>query len=597
EDQIDIHQEPLPCRASPSPQTKEPLGEREKMGARFASDRQSASDLCIPTQRIQQVEEVLRRFGVERQRFARDRMRERQVFGVQRLALESAQRLGQHRRRAARQSQATAIQRIADQWPARVRHVHADLVGAAGFQFALQQRVRAEFLANPIMGNGGTPTFAHGAAQAIGRMAIERRIHGAACDRHAVDDGRITTVDVARGQHRDQRGLRGQRARHHQQARSVLVEAMHDAGARKLRQVRVAVQQRVQEGAVTIAGARVHHQARRFVDDPQVGILEHDVELDRLRPVAQHRRLGTIPLHFLATTNQRARRDFPAIQPNAPALHLAGKVRARITPEHSGQDLVETLAGAIGRDFRAQPFSHAGPPAGWAGRIPLSCPIQLAAFAKTCPMPFRRSAPLLKFALFLPLLFAVGACSLFHHGKRDTLNTMTVEQLYQRGHELSQNSNWDAAETVYQKLISRFPYGAYNEQSQIELAYAQYKNDKFEDAYSTINEFIKTYPTQKHIAYAYYLRGLINFDRTETGMQKLAKISPSRFDQGYVLQSFDDFNTLVARFPNTRYAADARQRMIYLRNQLARSELNVAEYYLQRKAYIASADRAKYIVE
>jgi outer membrane protein assembly factor BamD len=131
-------------------------------------------------------------------------------------------------------------------------------------------------------------------------------------------------------------------------------------------------------------------------------------------------------------------------------------------------------------------------------------------------MPFRRSAPLLKFALLLPLLFAVGACSLFHHGKRDTLNTMTVEQLYQRAHTLSDDGNWGQAQTVYQKLIARFPYGAYNEQSQIELAYAQYKDDKPDDAYSTINEFIKTYPTHKHIAYAYYLRGLINFDRTQT---------------------------------------------------------------------------------
>jgi outer membrane protein assembly factor BamD len=211
-------------------------------------------------------------------------------------------------------------------------------------------------------------------------------------------------------------------------------------------------------------------------------------------------------------------------------------------------------------------------------------------------MPFRRSAPLLKFALLLPLLFAVGACSLFHHGKRDTLNTMTVEQLYQRAHDLSQDGNWGSAETVYQKLIARFPYGAYNEQSQIELAYAQYKDDKPDDASSTINEFIKTYPTHKHIAYAYYLRGLINFDRTETALQRMTGINPSRFDQGYALQSFDDFNTLVARFPDTRYAVDARQRMIYLRNQLAQAELNVAEFYLQRQAYVASADRAKYIV-
>jgi outer membrane protein assembly factor BamD len=211
-------------------------------------------------------------------------------------------------------------------------------------------------------------------------------------------------------------------------------------------------------------------------------------------------------------------------------------------------------------------------------------------------MPFRRPAPL-KFALILPLLLALGACSIFHHGPRQTLNNMTVEQLYQRAHSMSEDGNWSNAEAVYQKLIARFPYGAYNEQSQIELAYAQYKDGKPEDAYATINEFIKTFPTQQHIAYAYYLRGLINFDRTGSGIQKLAKISPSRFDQGYALQSFDDFNTLIARFPDSRYAADARQRMVYLRNQLAQGELNVAEFYLQRKAYVAAADRAKYIVE
>lgn len=204
--------------------------------------------------------------------------------------------------------------------------------------------------------------------------------------------------------------------------------------------------------------------------------------------------------------------------------------------------------------------------------------------------------PLLKFALLLPLLVAVGACSLFHQ-KRASLDTMTVQQLYQRAHSLSQDSNWASAQTVYQKLIARFPYGAYNEQSQIEMAFAQFKDGKPDDAYSTINEFIKTFPTHKHIAYAYYLRGLINFNRTGTDVQRLAKISPSRFDQGYALQSFDDFNTLIGRFPNSRYTADARKRMIYLRNQLAQAELNVAEFYLGRKAYVAAADRAKYIVE
>ncbi len=205
---------------------------------------------------------------------------------------------------------------------------------------------------------------------------------------------------------------------------------------------------------------------------------------------------------------------------------------------------------------------------------------------------------LLKCLLFTPLLLALGACSLFHRGQtRNTLDTMPVDQLYQKAHQYLMDGNYGAAETAYQKLIARFPYGDYNEQSQIELAYAQYKEDKPDDAYSTINRFIKTYPAQKHIAYAYYLRGLINFDRSGTALQRLVGQSPSEQDQGYALQSFDDFNSLVRRFPDTRYAADARQRMIYLRNQLAQSELNVAEFYLRHQAYVASADRAKYIIE
>lgn len=196
----------------------------------------------------------------------------------------------------------------------------------------------------------------------------------------------------------------------------------------------------------------------------------------------------------------------------------------------------------------------------------------------------------------LALALTMSACSLFGH-KRDNIDTMPVDALYNNAHTSLENADYSAAIKAYQRLIARFPSGDYNEQAQLELAYAQYKDSQSDDAYSTINRFIKTYPANKHVDYAYYLRGLINFDRTETGVQKLVGISPSRFDQGYALQSFDDFNTLIARFPNTPYAADARQRMIFLRNQLAQSELNVARFYLGRHAYVAAADRAKYIVE
>lgn len=205
----------------------------------------------------------------------------------------------------------------------------------------------------------------------------------------------------------------------------------------------------------------------------------------------------------------------------------------------------------------------------------------------------------LKIALLVPLLLALAACSFFHRGanKGKEGDVLPVDQLYNLATKRLQNGNYDNAEKLYQRLISRFPYGAYNEQAQIDLAYAYYKDDKADEAYSAINRFIKTYPAQKHIDYAYYLRGLINFDRTGTALERLSQHNASRRDQGYALQSFDDFSQLAQRFPTSRYAADARQRMIWLRNGLAQFELNIAEYYLRRKAYVASANRAEYIIE
>jgi len=203
-----------------------------------------------------------------------------------------------------------------------------------------------------------------------------------------------------------------------------------------------------------------------------------------------------------------------------------------------------------------------------------------------------------KVLVVLAFAMSMSACSLFHH-KRDTLDTMPVDALYNTAHDSLENSDYTAAVKAYQRLIARFPSGPYNEQAQIDLAYAQYKDNQMEDAYSTINRFIKTYPANNHIDYAYYLRGLINFDRTSGVIERYVyrENGQVRRDQGYNLQSFDDFSELTRRYPDSAYAADARQRMIYLRNSLAQFEIDVAEFYLRNKAYIASADRSQYVIE
>ncbi|HET7359343.1 MAG TPA: outer membrane protein assembly factor BamD [Rhodanobacteraceae bacterium] len=202
-----------------------------------------------------------------------------------------------------------------------------------------------------------------------------------------------------------------------------------------------------------------------------------------------------------------------------------------------------------------------------------------------------------KLLSIVAVMFVLASCSMFKH--RDDVDTMPMEALYNNAHTSLENGDYAAAAKAYQRLIARFPSGEYNEQSQIELAYAQYKDNKPDDASSTINRFIKTFPTHKHIDYAYYLRGLINFDRSGNFLDTLLHRTQvaSRRDQGYRLQSFDDFSELTRRFPSSPYSVDARQRMIYLRNGLAQFEINVAKFYLRTNAYIAAADRAQYVVE
>jgi outer membrane protein assembly factor BamD len=206
--------------------------------------------------------------------------------------------------------------------------------------------------------------------------------------------------------------------------------------------------------------------------------------------------------------------------------------------------------------------------------------------------------PATKVFAVLALGLMMSACSMFH-SKRESIDTMPLPKLYETAHASLENADYSAATKAYQRLIARFPSGEYNEQAQLDLAYSQYKDNQPDDALSTINRFIKTFPTHKHVDYAYYLRGLINFDRTTGVVERILKQggTQARRDQAYNLQSFDDFSELSRRFPDSAYTTDARQRMIYLRNVLAQYEINVAEFYLRNKAYVASADRAQYVVE
>ena len=215
----------------------------------------------------------------------------------------------------------------------------------------------------------------------------------------------------------------------------------------------------------------------------------------------------------------------------------------------------------------------------------------------TCFNAFAHPASLRIAGLMLLVAVTGTGCGKIFKKDKDTVEGQPVEEIYDKAHASMTGGNWSQAELNFRKLIAQYPYGPYTEQALMETAYAQYKSGKMEDAVSTIDRFLRTYPTQRNVPYMYYLRGLANSQRDTVFLQKAWRLDPSRRDLGTPQQAYSDFNLLTERYPNSRYAADARQRMVALRNLFARHDLDTALYYLRRDAWVAAAARAKYLLE
>jgi outer membrane protein assembly factor BamD len=211
------------------------------------------------------------------------------------------------------------------------------------------------------------------------------------------------------------------------------------------------------------------------------------------------------------------------------------------------------------------------------------------------PRSFLRPVLLL---LLVAVLGTSGCARLKGMFKSDDANEgVPVAELYQKGHEQVVDGDWSSALTIYKRLVAQYPYGPYTEQALVETAYAQFKSGKNDDAISTIDRFIRTYPTHRNTVYMYYLRGLVNSNRDTVFLQQVWTLDVSRRDLATPQQAYNDFKIVTERYPNSRYAGDARQRMVALRNLFARHELDIALYYLRRGAWVAAADRAKYMLE
>ncbi len=198
----------------------------------------------------------------------------------------------------------------------------------------------------------------------------------------------------------------------------------------------------------------------------------------------------------------------------------------------------------------------------------------------------------------LAVIFGVmlASCGLLPEAQDETRG-WSAQKLYNEAKSELNNRNFESAIKYYQKLESRYPYGRFAQQAQIEIAYAYYKDGELAQATAATERFIKLHPNHPNVDYAYYLKGLINFNDDLGWFGYLSGQDLSERDAKAAREAFDAFKDLATRFPDSRYAPDSIQRMNYLVNALALAEIHVARYYMKRGAYVAAANRAQFALK
>jgi outer membrane protein assembly factor BamD len=203
-------------------------------------------------------------------------------------------------------------------------------------------------------------------------------------------------------------------------------------------------------------------------------------------------------------------------------------------------------------------------------------------------MSLSRPARSAVLALCLALL-AVAGCS--HRNKANVLQNPA--QMYKKAHKSLESYDFNAAIKQYEQLTASFPFTDEARQARLDLIYAYYRAGENESATDAAETFIRENPTHPRVDYAWYIKGLVDFDKPPNAIESLFRADLSKRPPINARKSYASFKTVVEQYPKSEYAHDALQRMVYLRNRLANYEVHVARYYYKRGAYVAAAQRAK----
>jgi outer membrane protein assembly factor BamD len=196
-------------------------------------------------------------------------------------------------------------------------------------------------------------------------------------------------------------------------------------------------------------------------------------------------------------------------------------------------------------------------------------------------------------ALLCSSLF-LTACS--SDTKPDPYLGNTADYIYAKGQTYLHKGDYNDAITAYQSLDSQYPFEPYSQKGDLALIYAYYKNDQAALALTAADRYIHLYPSDPTVAYAYYMTGVVDFENGRGFLQRRLPYDMSQRNPDNYTSAFHSFNQVVTAFPSSPYAQDARRRMVYLNNTLGQYQLNVADFYLERKAYVAAANRAQNVL-
>lgn len=199
----------------------------------------------------------------------------------------------------------------------------------------------------------------------------------------------------------------------------------------------------------------------------------------------------------------------------------------------------------------------------------------------------------------LPLcaLLLVSGCASHREREQQRLARLSPDVLFERGQKALRAHDYEQAIRDYEALNARYPFSAQSRQARLNIIYAYYKQGEKESAKDAAETFIRENPTHPRIDYAWYLKGLIDFERTPYAIERWAGVDEAARPPVSARDSFDSLKRVVTTYPKSIYAADARRRMIYLRNRLADYEMNIARHYVERTAWVAAAQRARQTIE